>query len=50
MSAYDSVMNPNQKPVLTLGPGIKKAIENGDISLEHLMALAKSKGIEIELE
>ncbi len=50
LSAHRSVMNPNQKPVLTLGPGIKKAIENGDISLEHLMALAKAKGIEIELE
>ena len=41
-------MNPNQKPVITLGPCVRKAIENGEISLEDLKAQAKANGFEIQ--
>ena len=42
-------MNPNQKPVITLGPGVRKAIENGELSLEDLKAQAKANGFEIQI-
>ncbi len=48
LSAHHRKMNPNQKPVITLGPGVRKAIENGEISLEDLKAQAKANGFEIQ--
>lgn len=49
LSAQHRKITPNQKPVITLGPDIRKAIEKGDISLEDLQAQAKAKGFEIQL-
>ena len=49
LSAHLRKMNPDQKTVITLGPGVRKAIENGEISLEDLKAQAKAKGFEIQI-
>ena len=48
LSAHHRKMNPNQKTVITLGPGVRKAIENGEISFEDLKAQAKANGFEIQ--
>lgn len=49
LSEYGRKMYPNQKPVITLGPGARKAIENGEISLEALKAQAKANGFQIQI-
>lgn len=41
-------MNPNQKNTLELGLGIRKAIEQGEFSLEELKSVAELNGIEIK--
>lgn len=48
LAEYGRKKYPNQKPVITLGPGVRKAIENGEISLEDLKAQAKANGFEIK--
>ena len=49
LSEYYRKMNPNQKLVLTLGSGIREAIERGEISLEALKEQARVEGLEIQL-
>lgn len=49
LSEYYRKMNPNQKLVITLGSGIREAIERGEISLEALKEQARVEGLEIQL-
>ena len=48
LSEYGRKMYPKQKPVITLGPGIRKAIENGEVSIEDLKTQAKANGFDIQ--
>lgn len=40
--------NPNMQPMMTLGPGIRKAIEDGKIDIDELRAMMEAKGIKVD--
>ncbi|MBR5032295.1 MAG: hypothetical protein IKX70_01315 [Treponema sp.] len=48
LSEYGRKMDPKRKPVITLGPEIRKAIENGEVSIEDLKTQAKANGFDIQ--